>query len=57
MDRGAWWATVRGFAKSQTRLSDDHFQERERFLCVCRDDDERRLSAMKGMTETLKENL
>ena len=22
MDRGAWWATIYGFAKSQTRLSD-----------------------------------
>ena len=22
MDRGAWWATVRGVAKSQTQLSD-----------------------------------
>ena len=22
MDRGAWWATVLGMAKSQTRLSD-----------------------------------
>ena len=22
MDRGAWWATVRGIAKSQARLSD-----------------------------------
>ena len=22
MDRGAWWAAVRGVAKSQTRLSD-----------------------------------
>ena len=22
MDRGAWWATVHGIAKSQTRLSD-----------------------------------
>ena len=22
MDRGAWWATVHGVAKSQTRLSD-----------------------------------
>ena len=22
MDRGAWWATVHGAAKSQTRLSD-----------------------------------
>ena len=26
MDRGAWWATVHGVAKSQTRLSDfTHF--------------------------------
>ena len=25
MDRGAWWATVHGVAKSQTRLSDQHF--------------------------------
>ena len=24
MDRGAWWATVHGVAKSQTRLSDNH---------------------------------
>ena len=24
MDRGAWWATVHGVAKSQTRLSDSH---------------------------------
>ena len=23
MDRGAWWATVHGFAKNQTRLSDE----------------------------------
>ena len=23
MDRGAWWATVHGVAKSRTRLSDD----------------------------------
>ena len=23
MDRGAWWATVYGVAKSQTRLSDE----------------------------------
>ena len=22
MDKGAWWATVRGVAKSRTRLSD-----------------------------------
>ena len=26
MDRGAWRATVHGVAKSQTRLSDEHFQ-------------------------------
>ena len=25
MDRGAWWATDHGVAKSQTRLSDCHF--------------------------------
>ena len=25
VDRGAWWATVHGVAKSQTRLSDSHF--------------------------------
>ena len=25
MDRGAWWATVRGVAKSCTRLSNEHF--------------------------------
>ena len=25
MDRGAWWATVRGITKSQTRLSDFTF--------------------------------
>ena len=25
MDRGAWWATVRGVAKSQTQLSDFAF--------------------------------
>ena len=25
MDRGAWWATVHGVAKSWTRLSDSHF--------------------------------
>ena len=25
MDRGAWWATVHGVIKSQTRLSDFHF--------------------------------
>ena len=26
MDRGAWWATVHGAAKSQTRLSDSQRQ-------------------------------
>ena len=25
MDRGAWWATVHGVAKSWTQLSDEHF--------------------------------
>ena len=25
MDRGAWWATVHGVAKSQTQLSNFHF--------------------------------
>ena len=25
VDRGAWWATVHGVPKSQTRLSDEHF--------------------------------
>ena len=25
MDRGAWWATVHGVTKSQTRLRDFHF--------------------------------
>ena len=27
MDRGAWQATVHGFTKSRTRLSDFHFTE------------------------------
>ena len=26
MDRRAWWATVHGITKSQTRLSNRHFQ-------------------------------
>ena len=26
MDRGPWWATVHGIAKSRTRLSDYHEQ-------------------------------
>ena len=25
LDRGAWWATVHGVAKTQTRLSDNFF--------------------------------
>ena len=25
MDRGAWWATVHGVAKSRTRLSDSYY--------------------------------
>ena len=28
MDRGAWWATVRGVTKSQTQLSNYHFWKR-----------------------------
>ena len=28
MDRGAWWATVHGVAKNQTRLSNQHFHFR-----------------------------
>ena len=41
MDRGAWWAAVRGIAKSQTRLSDyaqhgteTHFRGVHRY-CHC----------------------
>ena len=26
MDRGAWWASVQGVPKSQTQLSNPHFQ-------------------------------
>ena len=29
MDRGAWWATVHGVAKSQTRLRDSHTHTQE----------------------------
>ena len=32
MDRGAWWATVHGVAKSGTRLSDFTFTFREGFM-------------------------
>ena len=28
MDGGAWWATVHGVAKSQTRLSDSHTRKK-----------------------------
>ena len=37
MDRGAWWATVHGVAKSQTRLSDSHFlmEESEGLSVFC----------------------
>ena len=45
MDGGAWWATVHGVAKSQTRLSDfthtqppnchQHHQTRYLVLCIC----------------------
>ena len=33
MDRGAWWATVHGVAKIQTRLSDLHFTQAR----ICRE--------------------
>ena len=33
MDRGAWWATVHGVAKNQTRLSRKHTYTR--WFCVC----------------------
>ena len=38
MDRGAWWATVHGVAKSRTRLSDfssSLLVETDNTLCVC----------------------
>ena len=34
MDRGAWWATVHGVAKSQTRLSDSAHSTSFMLLCV-----------------------
>ena len=34
MDKGAWWATVHGVAKSWTQLSDFHFTSCAR-VCVC----------------------
>ena len=33
MDRGAWWATVYGVAKSQTQLSGFHFH----FTSMCQE--------------------
>ena len=35
MDGGAWWATVHGVAKSQTRLSDFTFTFRQQLWCNC----------------------
>ena len=35
MDRGAWWATVHGVAKSQTQLSDFIFTFILGSLCFC----------------------
>ena len=32
MDRGAWWATVHGVAKSQTRLNDEHPHRKKEIL-------------------------
>ena len=32
MDGGAWWATVHGVSKSQTRLSDFTLRDCESFL-------------------------
>ena len=40
MDREAWWATIHGVAKSQTRLSDKHthtqklYEDRESELFI-----------------------
>ena len=33
MDRGTWWATVHGVAKSGTRLSNYAFTFRELYVC------------------------
>ena len=37
MDRGAWWATVHGVTKSQSRMSDFHCSMyfRTHLPCVC----------------------
>ena len=34
MDRGAWWATVHGVAKSQTQLSDSHFHLKSQIVNI-----------------------
>ena len=34
MDRGAWWATVHGVTKSQTRLSDQTTATTNAALCL-----------------------
>ena len=39
MDRGAWWATVYGVAKSQTLLSDKQ-QQQHIYLWICFQDSE-----------------
>ena len=35
MDRGAWWATVHGFTKSQTQLNDFQFSATLRLGFPC----------------------
>ena len=35
MDRGVWWATVHGIAKSWTRLMDIHIHRASRSVPVC----------------------
>ena len=42
MDRGAWWATVHGVSKNQTRLSHSHFhclKYKSSWITECRDQD------------------
>ena len=34
MDRGSWWVTVHGVAKSRTRLSNEHFHYFSKVSCV-----------------------
>ena len=34
MDRGAWWVTVHGVVKSQTRLSNSHGQHKGEILFI-----------------------